>query len=315
MNKPVTFKEKTKDVLAVAAALGIPLLAASFDAWGFLADILVIVPFVWLGLRRSEIYAVLTALLAVAGVYFITQSAFTAVSKGLLLLGVSFALITGFKRAWKPGKTLFWGSLVWLPYVLFSLYVIGPDPIGQLQKAYADMFQQANMLQVMQNTWGIDASQAKDALLQYSQIGATVFPSVLFLNGIAVVGGNFLLSRYVVQKGLGIKTRIGPFREWTLPWYAIWGAILGLAAYLAGANWNIVWLTDTGLNIGFVYFVVCLVLGTAITSYLFTSARVPRFVKILLLVMVFLSVYGLIMIAALGLFDLVLNFRKIPEST
>ncbi len=315
MNEPVTFKEKTKDTLAFAAALGIPLLAASFDAWGFLVDILVIVPFVWLGLRRGKIYALVTALLASAGVYFITQSAFTAVSKGLLLLGVSFVLVISFERPWKPGKVLFWGSLVWLPYVLLSLYIIGPDPVGQLQKAYADMFQQANMLQVMQTTWGMDANQAKDALLQYSQIGATIFPAVLFLNGIVTVGCNFLLSRFVVYKALGIKTRIGPFREWSLPWYAIWGAILGLASYLAGDNWNIVWLMDVGLNLGFVYFVVCLVLGSAITSYMFASAKIPRFVKVLLVFMAFLSVYGLIMIAALGLFDLVLNFRRIPEST
>lgn len=311
----MTFKEKTKDALAFAAALGIPLLAAGFDAWGFLVDILVIIPFVWLGLRRGKIYALVTALLAGAGVYFITNSALTAASQGLLLLGVPIVLVIGFERAWKPGKVLFWGSLVWLPYVLLSLYIIGPDPIGQLQKAYTDMFQQANMLQVMQTTWGMSASEAKDALLQYSQIGATIFPSVLFLNGIVTVSCNFLLSRFVLYKGLGIKVKIGPFREWSLPWYAIWGAILALASYLAGDNWNIVWLTDVGLNIGFVYFVICLVLGTAITSYLFASARVPRFFKVLLVFMAFLSIYGLIMIAALGLFDMVLNFRRIPEST
>lgn len=310
MRKAITSKERALDVVAFVLALAIPILAVGLKAWGFLVDIVVIVPFVWLGVRHGKLPGVVVALLSVGGVYLISWDLFLTIGKGLLLLGVSLSFILGAEKGWKPGKMLFWASLAWLPFVFLSLAPLGQDWMTQLQEVYLDLFQQAGFAQVLMMGQGISASNAQDMLEMISEVAAVIYPSVIWVYGIITVVVNFLLIRVVLSRGLGLSFRIGPFTQWTLPWYAVWGAIAGIAAYLVGDNWGIRWMVELGINLGLVYALVCMVLGTSLTIFLVLSPKIPVLLKV---VLVIISLVYPVIPALLGLFDLVFNFRKIPE--
>lgn len=311
MSKALSRKELAKDALALVLALGLPVLAADLNVWGFFVDICAVVPFVWIGVRRGKAAAIGLALLAVVGVYLVSRNLVLTLGNGMVLLGVSLSFVLGLERGWKPGKMLFWGSLMWIPFVVLSIGSVGQDWLTQLQNAYLEMFQQSDMQQMLISSQGLGASQTQDWLQKVSWIAAAIYPAILYLYGLVTMVVNFLLVKAVMKRGMGLGLEIGPFMRWTLPWYAVWGAIAGLAAYLAGDNWNLTWLIVVGINLGLVYAVICLVLGLSVAIHLFVSPRIPFLLKIIFVILVLINP---LILSLLGLFDMVMNFRKIPES-
>jgi len=311
VSKALSRKELAKDALALVLALGLPVLAADLNVWGFFVDICAVVPFVWIGVRRGKAAAIGLALLAVVGVYLVSRNLVLTLGNGMVLLGVSLSFVLGLERGWKPGKMLFWGSLMWIPFVVLSIGSVGQDWLTQLQNAYLEMFQQSDMQQMLISSQGLGASQTQDWLQKVSWIAAAIYPAILYLYGLVTMVVNFLLVKAVMKRGMGLGLEIGPFMRWTLPWYAVWGAIAGLAAYLAGDNWNLTWLIVVGINLGLVYAVICLVLGLSVAIHLFVSPRIPFLLKIIFVILVLINP---LILSLLGLFDMVMNFRKIPES-
>jgi uncharacterized protein YybS (DUF2232 family) len=321
----MTVKDYTKDAWILAVALGIPILAASQDIWGFLVDIMVIAPFVWLGFRRGITQSVLGVVVAAFGIYLVSGSLELAISKGLLVLGISAVFSLGLARGWKPGEIIFWASL---PAIMYGLYILlqissGPllhrDPITAIENVllanmdpFLDEYRKAGGLEMAQ-AQGLSELQVKQTLEQGLKILSRLYPSMLFIGGIFNVILSFLLTRYLLKRGMGKGIPLGPFRNWSIPWYAIWGAIIGIACYLLGDYWSIHGLTIAGVNISAVYFIICVVLGVSVVTFFFTSRKVPLFFK---LIFVFTTFFNLpvtsIFLALIGLFDMVMNLRKLP---
>jgi uncharacterized protein YybS (DUF2232 family) len=317
----MTVKDYTKDAWILAVALGIPILAASQDIWGFLVDIMVIAPFVWLGFRRGITQSVLGVVVAAFGIYLVSGSLETAISKGLLVLGISTVFSIGLARGWKLGEIIFWASLPAIAYGLYILLQLSPgpllhrDPIAVIENDWLpllDEYRKAGVLEIAQ-AQGLNEVEAKQALEQGFKIVSRLFPSMLFISGIFNVVLSFLLTRYVLKRGMGVVIPLGPFRNWSIPWYAIWGAIIGIASYLLGDYWNIPGLSIAGVNISVVYFIICVVLGVSVVTFFFTSRKVPLLFK---LIFVFTTFFNLpvtsIFLALIGLFDMVMNLRKLP---
>ncbi len=287
-----------------------------------MVDIISVVPFVWIGLRRGEFQLFILALLTAFGLYFAGSNLLFAAAKGLLFFGLSFVFVSGIKQGWKLGNILLWGFLIGIIYGLLNLFVVGTHPIAafdlffktDLINSTLETYRQTGILQLFENN-GLTEAEVKDLLQKGFALLARLFPSLMFINGILVAVGSFLVTRPVLKKGFNINLDIKPFREWTLPWYAVWGGIFAIAAYLSGDYLDLPWMVTAGLNVGMVYFFVCTVLGIAIAMYFLSSPKIPLLIKI---VIIFFTMYYLlpttIMLALFGLFDLVLNFRRIPES-
>ncbi|MDA8442796.1 MAG: DUF2232 domain-containing protein [Peptococcaceae bacterium] len=322
MNNAITNKDMGRDIGVYFLALGIPVLATALGAWMLIIDVAAIAPVVWLALRRGKVHAVVTVCVAAIAMYLISRSLVVPVSQGLLLLGVSLLLTYGFEHNWKAGKIMFWGSLSGGGYGLVEFLGLGPHPIAQLQKALTgpifnammQNYQQTGFIQMMQKQ-GVSESQLRATLLQVLNLTARLYPSQEILKVMTIVALAYLLLRYILYKGMAIKSTIPRFREWALPWYAIWGAIIGLAAYLGGDYLNMAWMATVGLNIVFSYVPVCLVLGVANITYVLGSPKVPVVFK---LALIFVALFDLpatvVILAVLGLFDMVLNLRRMPES-
>ena len=159
---------------------------------------------------------------------------------------------------------------------------------------------------------GITEVQIRDLLQQGIHIYSLILPSFAALVALVEFGFVFYFVRIWFKHSEG---RI-PFTRWRLPWYAVWGAVLGLAFYLLGDQFSWTALRVLGINLMVVYAALTLVLGASMFVYLLQSPKIPRFLKIaLVLASFFYLFFSIVSLVMFGLFDLVFNFRRLPEET
>lgn len=125
----------------------------------------------------------------------------------------------------------------------------------------------------------------------------------------------FGLVFYFVRIWLKDEQRI-PFTRWRLPWYAVWGAVLGIAFYLLGDQFSWPNLRIVGINLMVVYAALTLVLGVSVFVFLLHSPKIPRFLKLAFIIASFIYLFfSIVSLIMFGLFDLLFNFRRLPEES
>lgn len=312
MNDRISGRIAAFDVACFIVALSIPALAVSQGAWGFLIESFIFVPFIWIGIRYGLAAGVITALLADLGIYLVNHNLMETLDKGILLIGITFFVALGIRRNWKPGKILFWASLSWLLFVALGFIQVGHEWHAQMQQMYKDWMQSFNSEQALIAAQGFSVQEAQQAIEISSDSFALITPAVYGLYGLISLALNFILARLALKRWAGIEVDLGAFWNWSLPWYAVWGAIAAIISMLAGDNLNVKWLTELGTNLVIIYGVVCLVLGIAISKHFLVTPKVPFLLKAVYAILCLLNP---IILSVIGVFDLVLNFRKLPEGT
>lgn len=139
--------------------------------------------------------------------------------------------------------------------------------------------------------------------------------SIAFVWGIMSAIAAYMITRlaminlrHSVPKGI-------PFTRWKLPWYTIWGFIVGLALMLAGDWWHIGSLSVAGKAILWTMGFVVLVTGLSLFVFYFRRWKVPIPLKILnaVLMGVYLPITALLLVV-LGILDTIINIRRLnPE--
>ncbi|MDO7787279.1 YybS family protein [Desulforamulus aquiferis] len=130
--------------------------------------------------------------------------------------------------------------------------------------------------------------------------------SALFSTALTyIVGGKVLVRmNYKVNS-------LPPFSKWRMPWYAIWGIILGLIFLLAGNHYEIRALNLVGQNLLMLFMVAFFVTGLSVLAYYYKIVPFSKPFKFVLILVVVLYIgfmyLGIIM---LGLFDAVFNIRR-----
>ncbi|MFZ3130795.1 MAG: DUF2232 domain-containing protein [Desulfosporosinus sp.] len=306
--------EVALNYLAGAILLTFPWLGIVLGTWGFIWGVLMLLAVLLVGRRRGLPIAALSLLIGyVAPLIVFRSTAFNLMSLVPLagLLGV-----LGWHKHWPVRVTFFWSAalatvLGTIPTLPFMVHGFSALTASDMINTTVQQYQASGLLAVMQQK-GITEVQVRDLLQQGIHIYALILPGLAGLVALVEFGFAFYLGRIWFNKDEG---RI-PFMCWRLPWYAVWGAVLGIACYLLGDQFSWTVLRVAGINIMVVYGAITLVLGASVLVYLLQSPRIPRFLKFALIIAsfmyLFFSVVGLIMF---GLFDLVFNFRRLPEES
>lgn len=304
--------ELAQDFLAGAILLTFPWVGIYLGTWGFFWEALMLFAVFLAGRRKGLLRAAsilisgyLAALIVFGGAAFNQMGFIPLVG----LLGVY-----GWNKRWPVNVTFFWGaalaavlgSLPTLPYVIQGFDV---KTIEDLINSTVHQYQSMGFLVVMQQQ-GISEVQIRALIEQGIQLYLLVVPSIAAL--IAIIEFGFVY--YIMRRWLEGNGGWIPFTRWRLPWYAVWGAILGIACYLLGDEFAWPFFRGLGINLMVVYGVLTLVLGTAVYLYMLKSPRIPRFLKWTLVISSFIYFFfTVISIIMFGLFDLVFNFRRLPE--
>lgn len=160
---------------------------------------------------------------------------------------------------------------------------------------------------------GISRDEIKQAYTDLAHLLLVFTPALLaiqaMLAAFLIVYGS---SRLYRKKQLpGLERR--PFREEIMPWQLAWVVIAGLACWLLGRE-QMNWLYYSGANILAVAFPVSIFYGCATIVY--WLQRLPAKSKVWIVALVvllglFFSVPTIIFIGLTGLFDSLLDYRKV----
>ena len=304
--------ELAQDYLAGAILLTFPWVGIVLGTWGFLWEALMLLAVFLVGLRKGLTRAVgflligYLAAVIVFGVSALNQLGFVPLAG---LLGV-----LGWQKHWPVRVTFFWGAALAaiigavpsLPYVMQGF---DAKTVGDLINSTVQQYQDSGLLVLMQQQ-GITEEQIRDLLQQGIHFYGLVMPSLAAIISIVEFGFvYYIMRRWLKDEGGWI-----PFTHWRLPWYAVWGAVLGIASYLLGdyLAWPV--FRGLGINLMVVYGALTLVLGTAVYLHILKSPKIPRFLKWLIIISSFIYFFfTIVSIIMFGLFDLVINFRRLPE--
>ncbi|MFZ3172570.1 MAG: DUF2232 domain-containing protein [Carboxydocellales bacterium] len=119
--------------------------------------------------------------------------------------------------------------------------------------------------------------------------------------------------RYMLTRQMSLPEDIS-FGSWRFPWYVIWGMIIGLGLLLIGEDNGVVKLL--GMNIIMVSLFGSLILGLAVLSYYLSRVALPWFLKIIIIFfLIFNGIISIMILTIIGLFDPVVNFRRLEAKT
>ena len=306
-----------RDEAALSYVLGVILLAfpwlgVMWGIWGFFWTLIMLFAVFVVGLRRGMKWAsVLSVIGYLAPLIGLGTSSLASMS--LVPLAGLFA-VYGWNR-WPGRITFFWSSVLasllgTIPLFFSVGQGVDANSVSGLINAIMQQYQASGLVDAMQQE-GITAAQLRQLIQQFIEFYVLIIPSL------AVLGSLFEYSIvfYVLKRWLNPEGRV-PFSRWRLPWYAVWGAVLGIGFYLLGDQFSWLPLRGLGINLMVIFGAVALILGIAVYSYLLKSPRIPRLLKwILVLASIIYLFFSVASITLFGLFDLLFNFRRLPEET
>ena len=306
--------EVSLNYLAGAILLTFPWLGIVLGTWGFIWETLMLLAVFLVGRRSGLLIALLSLLIGyVAPLIIFGATAFNLMNLVPLagLLGV-----IGRHKHWPVRVTFFWSAtlaaaLGTIPILSFMVQGLSPLTASDLINTTVQQYQASGLLALMQQQ-GITEVQVRDLLQQGIHVYALILPSFAALVALVEFGFVFYFVRIWFNED---EVRV-PFTRWRLPWYAVWGAVLGIAFYLLGDQYSWTVFRVLGINLMVVYGALTLVLGASVFVYLLKSPKIPRFLKFALIITSFIYLFfSVISLIMFGLFDLVFNFRRLPEES
>lgn len=144
-----------------------------------------------------------------------------------------------------------------------------------------------------------------------------MLPASLIMMSMLAAGVAYALNAYVFRR-LGYPVqKLPPFVEWRLPWYALWGLILALAAYLLGRQMDIEALMVFANNVMYLYEPLMLLTGLTFVYWqiFFWDMRWMLFVLLFMVIFTFQMIAPVLMLIGLidSLFDLRQKMRKFRQ--
>ncbi|MDR3600208.1 MAG: DUF2232 domain-containing protein [Desulfosporosinus sp.] len=300
--------------LAGGVLVTFPWLGVTWGTWGILWEALMLLAVFLVGHRRGVFLA--AVLLAIGYVTPSVVLGITAFNQMSFVPLAGLIGVLGLRKHWPVRRTFFWGAMLAavlgaIPTFSFLTQGFDANTVSDTINTIVQQYQTSGLLVVMQQQ-GISELQVRDLLQQGIRFYALIIPSFAALSAFVEFG----LVFYIVRRWFKDDEGRIPFTRWSLPWYAVWGAVLGIACYLLGDQFSWIILRGLGINLMVVYGAVTLVLGTSVYLYLLQSPKIPRFLKFALIIASFLYLFfSVISLIMFGLFDLVFNFRRLPEES
>ncbi|WP_368293442.1 DUF2232 domain-containing protein [Dehalobacter sp. TBBPA1] len=310
-----------KDALRYVSGLIVlflPLLASLFDFWSWIVEVLLIFSVLFqtrsTGCRKTAIFLGIGYILAFipVGISGISLIGFTPWA-GILLVVIK-------EKGFSTSQSVFWSLLLAaligaLPVIPSVNQALQPENLEK-EIALSTQFYQQSLQLIQQFGWPsaiqnqmVSIEQYKSNLQVIMPVYYQLMPSFAGISAMIEIALVYMLYRIFLGGG-----KLKPFSLWRMPWYAVWLAIIGIAAYLGGDYFANSILRITGMNVMAVAVSITSMIGLSCLAYLIKSLKFSHLLIWIIVIMVaFVSPFFFICLIFTGLFDLVFNFRKIPE--
>ncbi|AFV03986.1 hypothetical protein UNSWDHB_1117 [Dehalobacter sp. UNSWDHB] len=303
-----------KDALRYVSGLIVlflPLLASLFDFWSWIVEVLLIVSVLFqtrsTGCRKTAIFLGIGYILAFipVGISGISLIGFTPWA-GILLVIIK-------EKGFSTSQSIFWSLLLAaligaLPVIPSVNQALQPENLEKNIVTVLQFYEQQGLFSAFQEQ-GISIEQFESTLRTMVPVYYQLMPAFAGIFAMLEVGLVYLFFRI-----FSFGNKLKPFSLWRMPWYAVWLAIIGIAAYLGGDYFANSILRITGMNVMTVAASITSIIGLSCLAYLIKSLKFSHLlIWIIVIIVAFVSPFFFICLIFTGLFDLVFNFRKIPE--
>ncbi len=262
----------------------------------------------------------------IACVFWIFLDYLIAPVTALLILAISFIHRSSVRR--KKSK-LFTVSLIFLVflgavllYLVLTSAINGFSYIGELINNYNDYIDevlQPEFVEQYSSFFSIESIQLGPVLEQARDILkfiVYIIPGIL-ISLFAFTGFmNYIATGAVLEKyGIRIK-KFPPFKEWDMPWYWCWGAILGLVLVLVpyGSQTLNKIFDIAGFNLLAVFGLLYIILGISVLWGLMERFKISFIWRLVIFIALGLFLnFTIFIIPFIGLIDVWANFRRLER--
>ncbi|MDS1030560.1 YybS family protein [Bacillota bacterium LX-D] len=306
--------------LLAAVAVLIALLGLYIPLLGIITNFLWTIPIIILCIRQ-DMRTGLLGMLVTALLLSIFATPYRALIIVLQYGGAALVYGYALRNHWSFGKTLFYGSMAAIGGTIgalglfFALAGFSPlqfDLQGVVNSSL-QMYRQMGVLEKFSQK-GISEAELRQMVTQMVTFIQAVIPAYMLLSSLANALLSLLLSRKILQKLRIPIPKAAPFSQWKLPWYFIWPFILGLGAWLFTDYLGWPPLKTVGQNIVIFYFPIFTFIGIAVVKYYFQKIDLLLIKLGLILLAVFNLPVSISFLILLGMFDTVLDYRRLGKS-
>ncbi len=208
------------------------------------------------------------------------EKTFTLASLTLFFCGVGFVLYYASQAGVAPWR-------------MVEMYIEGT--IKENLKLYAQMNISEDQITVI-----------RENTMEITRFFTDIFPALTLSGAILTVWLNVLAGRSLLRRHIGKFPDFGDLALWKAPEKLVWLLIVSGSMTLAPIQ-----ILDTaGVNILIVCCLIYLFQGLAITSFFFRHKQVPVIFRWLFYVLIVVQQYMVILVIAVGLSDMWIDFRK-----
>jgi len=268
------------------------------------------VPLVVYGLRRGRMAGavLLAAAFGLVGLLIGPQEGVVFL---LEFAPLAIMLAEGFRRNYCKESLIFGGLLVTLisSLVLTGLIFMTSD-ISIKEFIYTQIEQQSHQLEQVYQQAPADLPERElfdQAIQSMKELLWLAYPGMYISLLLILVVANYLISRLVLLKLGQVVADQTPFILLLIPDVWIWGAIA------AGVLWiiKVPLLEILGLNLTLVFAAIYFLQGLATSLFFARRMRFPFLLQVLVMTVLLIQPIFLLVIVAVGLFDMWFDFRKL----
>ena len=306
---PVTTAGCFAAVMLILALLSTYMPFFSFIGY-FIMPIPMTIIYMKYGLRQAVMLGVVVGILM--GIFI---DPMTALVQILVFGSVGLSIGAGFRYAWTPVKLLacvtaaIIGAFVIMCGMMYV--VLGVDVFGSLAGAFDTMLRESVAQYEASGMSDMELARAKMQLEEVRRLLPSMLPMLFCLSVVIIAYINVKISQLVlIRLGFSI-TPFLPIRYWEISRSMIYLYVLALVMKYWGTTRDIEWLTIIGLNVNqLAFFFICIQGLACLFFFLDRRFHVSTGIQIFVVLMFFVMPVFSYLAFAVGVIDMLLNYRK-----
>ena len=196
--------------------------------------------------------------------------------------------------------------ILWCSFIVLQSLSAGEDPWHLVEDYIGRNIQESIQFYAQLEIPAEQIDLLRDNVKQITSFFANIFPALVLVGASFIVWLNILAAREIFQRTGTLHPDFGDLSRWKAPEGLIWLLIAAGGSLLVPVSL----LRIISLNLVIVCLFAYLLQGLSIISFLFKTKNVHRSFRILCYCLIFVQQYIILLIAAIGVFDLWVDFRR-----
>ncbi len=196
--------------------------------------------------------------------------------------------------------------MLWCSFIVLQSLSAGEDPWHLVEDYIGRNIQDSIQFYAQLDIPADQIDLIKNNFKEITNFLANIFPSLVLVSASFIVWLNILAAREIFQRTGMWYPDFGDLSRWKAPEGLIWLLIAAGGLLLVPVSLARI----VSLNLVIVCLFVYLLQGLSIISFLFKTKNVHRSFRILCYFLIFVQQYIILLLVAVGVFDLWVDFRK-----